>query len=224
MWTRQCKQLQQQRLRLASQGRTLALTQGVRLSNAWWQPASWEVLTSRLSVNLVKHLGIFRRVILVVEEEIQQLRTEVLAVRPAAGQPKYAGDWSLEVVEAEVCDWKRFTSWRKAGSYCGLTGGVSASGQAHADLSITKAGNRRLRSALVEMAWRMVHHQPGYWLTRKWAPILDPRAKGHRRSRKKAIVAYARQLFIDLWKWKTGRITAEALGWEMTGAPSPVRC
>jgi hypothetical protein len=65
------------------------------------------------------------------------------------------------------------------------------------------------------MAWRLALHQPNYWLTQKWAPILSPKAKAHRRNRKKAIVAYARQLFVDLWKWKTGRTTAEHLGWEM---------
>jgi hypothetical protein len=27
-------------------------------------------------------------------------------------------------------------------------------------------------------------------------------------------VAYARALFVDLWKWKTGRVTAERLGWQ----------
>jgi transposase len=100
----------------------------------------------------------------------------------AEPKPKYAGDGSLEVIEAEVCDWKRFSSWRKAGSYCGLTGGVSASGQMHCDLSITKMGNRRLRTALIEMAWRLALHQPNYWLTKKWASFSP--TKAHRRSEK----------------------------------------
>jgi transposase len=91
----------------------------------------------------------------------------------------------MEVIDSEVCDWNRFSSWRKAGSYSGLTGGVSASGQSHNDLSITKVGNRRLRTALIEMAWRLVLHQPNYWLTKKWAPVIGPQAKAHRRSRKK---------------------------------------
>jgi hypothetical protein len=60
-----------------------------------------------------------------------------------------------------------------------------------------------------------VRYQPDYWLTKKWAPILNSQAGAHRRNRKRAIVAYARQLFVDLWKWKTGRITAERLGWQM---------
>ena len=220
IWTRQRKQLQRQRLSVASQGRALVLTQGVAISNHWWKPLLWSRHQAALPGWLVEHLENFRKVILVLDEQRQQLQEKILAERAkrTEPQPKYAGDWTLEVIESEVCDWNRFGSWRKAGSYCGLTGGVSASGQAHADLAITKAGNRRLRAALIEMAWRLAVHQPHYWLTKKWAPILDPRAKAHRRLRKKAIVAYARQLFIDLWKWKTGRITAEQLGWEMVVA------
>ena len=217
VWPRQRKQLQGQRLSLASQGRGLVLTQGVSIDNLWWQEAKWKKHQTDLAPWLLAHLEIFRTVILALDEQIRQIDQKILGERKAKAQPKpkYAGDASLEVVEAEVCDWHRFGSWRKAGSYCGLTGGVSASGQSHSDLSITKVGNRRLRTALIEMAWRLVLHQPHYWLTKKWAPILSSEARAHRRLRKKAIVAYARQLFVDLWKWKTGRTTAEHLGWEM---------
>lgn len=218
VWPRQRKQLQGQRLSLASQGRGLVLTQGVSIDNLWWQEAKWKRHQSELAPWLLAHLEIFRKVILALDEQIEQIDQKILGERKAKAEPKpkYAGDASLEVIEAEVCDWQRFGSWRKAGSYCGLTGGVSASGQSHSDLSITKVGNRRLRTALIEMAWRLALHQPNYWLTQKWASILSPKAKAHRRLRKKAIVAYARQLFVDLWKWKTGRITAEHLGWEMS--------
>jgi len=217
VWPRQRKQLQGQRLSLASQGRSLVLTQGVAIDNLWWQEARWKRHQGTLDAWLLTHLEIFRRIILAVDAEIVRIDKKILAERLAMAQPKpkYAGEGSLEIIEAEVCDWHRFGSWRKAGSYCGLTGGVSASGQSHSDLSITKRGNRRLRTALVEMAWRLALHQPDYWLTKKWAHILGPGVKAHRRSRKQAIVAYARALFVDLWKWKTGRITAEQLGWQM---------
>jgi transposase len=216
-WPRQRKQLQGARLSMASQGRALVLVQGVAIDNMWWQKTAWEGHLKVLPSWLIEHLEIFRKIILSMEEEIDQIDQQILAARKAQAEPKpkYAGDGSLEVIESEVCDWNRFGSWRKAGSYCGLTGGVSASGQSHADLSITKVGNRRLRTALIEMAWRLALHQPDYWLTKKWAHILSAKAKAHRRSRKKAIVAYARQLFVDLWKWKTGRISAQSLGWEM---------
>ena len=216
-WPRQRKQLQGQRLSLASQGRSLVLTQGVAIDNLWWQETRWQAHQSQLAAWLLPHLEIFRRIILALDAEIHLIDQKILAERRTRVQPrpKYAGEGSLEVIEAEVCDWKRFSSWRKAGSYCGLTGGVSASGQTHSDLSITKRGNRRLRTALIEMAWRLALHQPDYWLTKKWAHVLSPGAKAHRRNRKKAIVAYARALFVDLWKWKTGRVTAERLGWQM---------
>ena len=66
---------------------------------------------------------------------------------------------------------------------------MSASGQSSADLSITKAGNRRLRTDLVELAWRLLLYQPEYYLVNKWKHILlNPKA--HRRARKRAIIAH----------------------------------
>jgi hypothetical protein len=35
---------------------------------------------------------------------------------------------------------------------------------------------------------------------------------------KRAIIAFARQLLIDLWRWQTGRHTPEQPGWVMTPA------
>ena len=42
--------------------------------------------------------------------------------------------------------------------------------------------------------------------------------KASRAARKKAIVAIARQLAVDLWRWRTGRVTAAQLGWVMMEA------
>ena len=216
-WPRQRKQLQGQRLSVASPGRSLVLTQGVASDNLWWQEARWKKHQGNPASWRMAHLEVFRRMILAVDEEIGQIGKKILAQRQARAQskPKYAGEHSLEVIAAEVGDWNRFGSWRKAGSDCDLRGGVSASGQSHCDLSVTKRGNRRLRTAWVEMAWRLALHQPDYWLTKKWASLLSSKAKAHRRNRKKAIVACARNLFVDLWKWKTGRITAERSGWQI---------
>ena len=72
---------------------------------------------------------------------------------------------------------------------------------------MTKHGNPRLRAALVELAWRLVRFQPNYKPVVKWRQILATGA-----ARKKAIVAVARQLAVDLWRIKTGRLSAEELG------------
>jgi transposase len=121
------------------------------------------------------------------------------------------------VIEREVGDWHRFANRRQVGSYTGLCGGVSASGQTCHLLPITKHGNVRLRTALIELAWRLVVWQPDSKLVKKWQPVLS-RPKASKGARKKAIVAIARQVAVDLWRWKTGRAKPEAFGWTMVGA------
>ena len=78
--------------------------------------------------------------------------------------------------------------------------------------SVTKHGNGRLRAALVELAWRMVRFQPRYHPVQKRLAVLaeEPELPGRRR--KKAIVAVARQLAVDLWRFHTGRCTPRILG------------
>ena len=89
----------------------------------------------------------------------------------------------------------------------------------HCDLSLTKAGNQRRRHSLIEAAWRWVGYQPQSRLMQRWGEILrHPRA--HKRLRKRAIVAVARSLLVDLWRWRTGRATPEQLGWVMLEAPA----
>jgi len=211
---RQRQQLREQRLSLAAQGRSLMLLHGRRESNHWWKEARWERLKSELAAWLVERLKVFRDLIVTVDEAVGQLTGELEAKAPKA-LPKGMGRLTYEAVETEVAAWDRFKNRRQVGSYAGLTGGVSASGESCADLSITKAGNRRLRTDLVELAWRLLLYQPKYYLVQKWkAVLLNPKA--HRRARKRAIVAFARQLLIDLWRWQTGRRTPEQLGWVMT--------
>ena len=213
---RQRQQLREQRLSLAAQGRSLMLLHGRRESNHWWHPARWARLEPELASWLVERLKVFRELIVTVDQTVRQLTRELEAKAPKV-LPKGMGRLTYEAVETEVAAWDRFKNRRQVGSYAGLCGGVSASGQSSADLSITKAGNRRLRTDLVELAWRLLLYQPKYYLVKKWKPVLL-NTKAHARARKRAIVAFARQLLIDLWRWKTGRRTPEQLGWVMTEA------
>ena len=66
--------------------------------------------------------------------------------------------------------------------------------------SVTKHGNPRLRAALVEFAWRLVRFQPHYKPVVKWRQMLAKGALATGAARKKAIVAVARQLAVDLWE------------------------
>lgn len=212
--SRQRDQLRRKRLSFAAQGRMLLLSQGYRWSNSWWQEARWENLKNEVPAWLVGQLEVFQRVIEFVDKEVKLL-TVTVAQKAPQRLPKSMGALSHEVIEHEIKDWNYFKNRRQIGSYSGLTGGVSGSGERRSDLSITKAGNRRLSSCLIECAWRMVLKQPDYWLVKKWRGVLlNP--KVHLRRRKQAIVAFARQMLIDIWKWKTGKVSPESLGWQMT--------
>lgn len=213
--SRQREQLKREVHRVAAQGRSLLLSQGHREQRGWWQAKHWQRLQTHLASWLLERLEIFRRVLERLTTELAAATVALENVAPAV-RPKGLGGLSYEEVEREVCDWHRFRNRRQIGSYTGLCGGLSASGQSRQLLSITKHGNVRLRTALVELAWRMVLWQPACRLVRKWWPVVG-NPKATRAAKKKAIVAMARQLAVDLWRWRTGRVQPETLGWVMVG-------
>jgi transposase len=215
--SRQREQLKREVQRVAAQGRSLLLTQGWREKKGWWQETGrWPQLKGKLPVWLVQRLEIFRRVLNTLTGELDAATSALEQAAPAL-RPKGLGGLSYEVVEREIGDWRRFTNRRQVGSYTGLCGGVSASGKSTHLLPITKHGNVRLRTALIELAWRLVLWQPQSRLVQKWWWVVGS-PKATKAARKKAIVAMARQMAVDLWHWRTGRAQAQTLGWVMVGA------
>lgn len=215
--SRQREQFKREVKRVAAQGRSLLLSQGLRECKAWWEGRRWDALKDKLVAMpwLVERLEAFQRVLESLTKELKRATTAVEAAAPAQ-RPKGLGGLTYETVQREVIDWQRFNNRREIGSYTGLCGGVSASGQSRFLLPITKHGNVRLRTALVELAWRMLLWQPESKLVKKWRPVLAA-VRATKAARKKAIVAMARQLAIDLWRWRTGRVTSQQLGWVMVG-------
>jgi transposase len=213
--SRQRKQLQKKRLSVATQGRMLLLGQGHKVSNQWWKKFSWERLSTKLEPWLLESLEVYREIIEFIDLKEKSLVKKIQAAA-CTQQPVGLGRLTSEELDREVCDWNRIKNPKSAGSFAGLTGGLSASGDYHCDLPITKAGNRRLRTILIELAWRWVRYQSQSPLVQRWSKaLLNPKA--HRRGRKRAIVALARQLWIELWRWRTGRKSPEELGWRMAG-------
>lgn len=213
--SRQREQLRREVQRVAAQGRSLLLTQGYREKKGWWEPERWETLKSKLPDWLLGRLEVFRRVLSLLITELEKA-TEALAKAAPPKRPKGLGGMTYEVVEREVGDWNRFRNRRQVGSYTGLCGGISASGQTTRLLPITKHGNARLRTALIELAWRLVIWQRESRLVKKWWGVLGD-AKATKGRKKKAIVAIARQMAVDLWRWRTGKVEPATLGWTMIG-------
>lgn len=213
--SRQREQLKREVQRVAAQGRGLLLTQGHREKKGWWEEKRWERLHVRLPAWLVERLEVLRRVLATLSSELDAASTALEASAPAT-RPKGLGGLTYEVVEREVGNWDRFDNRRQVGSYTGLCGGVSGSGPRTHLLPITKHGNVRLRTALIELAWRLVLWQRDCGLVKKWWHVFG-NPKATKAARKKAIVAMARQMAVDLWRWRTGRVQPEALGWKMVG-------
>jgi transposase len=96
--------------------------------------------------------------------------------------------------------WRDFANRRQVGACVGLVPQPYDSGDSHSDQGISKQGNRRVRALLIEMAWMWLRYQPHSQLARWFAKRT---AGDHKRGRRVAIVAVARRLAIDLWRYLT---------------------
>lgn len=207
--SRQREQLMSHRLRLEAQGRSLLLFNGLRLKGRWWHPLQWSKLQSQLSQPLLELLTVLYRLLLAVQKQLEQATARLQKV--ATPQPCGVGALTSQVLEREILDWSRFKNRRQVASLTGMCPGVHASGGRTRSGPITKHGNRRIRTALIELAWRSVRFQPDYGPMKKWRPVLQNN-RATSAQKKKAIVALGRRLAIDLWRINTGRSTAIKLG------------
>jgi len=104
--------------------------------------------------------------------------------------------------------YRQFNNCRQVGGYVGLTPSPFNSGKMTRDQGISKAGNPKARTIMLELAWLWVRHQPNSPLT-IWFRERVGTAKG--RIRRIAIVAVARKLLIALWRYlETGVVPTGA--------------
>ncbi len=150
-----------------------------------------------------------REIILALEAQVAALEAELLARVPGQARPKGLGELSLVTLDAEICDWKRFHNRKQMGSYTGCCPGEHSSGGKRRVGCIDRMGNGRVRALLVEAVWRFLKWQPGWKAAQKMkVKLADGTAM-----EKKTVIALARQLAVDLWRWRTGRCTMAELGW-----------
>jgi transposase len=115
------------------------------------------------------------------------------------------GAW---VLVKEVFGWRRFANRRELAGCVGLAPTPYASGDSQIEQGISKAGNKRARALLVELAWSWLRWQPDsaltQWFNRRFAG-------GGKRMRRVGIIALARKLAIALWRYlQHGEIPAGA--------------
>jgi len=207
--SRQREQVRRHRQRLEAQGRTLMLGFGHRVRGRWWQPERWRLLAKDLPAPVAGMAESLRGLILVLHEQVEALGAELEKQAPATGRILGLGRLTEVIIGREILDWNAFKNRRAVASITGLCPSEWSTGNSRRQGPISKCGRPRLRHALIEAAWRLVGFQPHYGPVKKWAAVM---AAGNRPARKKAAVAIARQLAVDLWRIHTGRCTAAALG------------
>jgi transposase len=108
---------------------------------------------------------------------------------------------------------RQFDNRRQIAAYAGLAPSPWRSGSIDREQGVSKAGNPRLRTTMIQLSWLWLRHQPGSALSR-WFNERVSRSGG--RGKKVAIVALARKLLIALWKYAVSGVVIE--GAVMTAA------
>jgi transposase len=206
---RQREQLVKVRKVLEAQGRSLMVNHGLEPVKNWWKRINFGALDLPGWMKELLHNS--QPILVALQEKIQTLTLQLEAAAQSS-QPRGLGKMTSVIIDREIGDWRRFNNRRQIASYTGLCPGEYSSGNTRVQSCVTKHGNPRLRAALVELAWRLVRFQPHYKAVLKWKERLGKGQLTTGGARKKAIVALARQLAIDLWRVRTGRLSAEALG------------
>ncbi|ESX14998.1 transposase [Mesorhizobium sp. LSJC264A00] len=101
---------------------------------------------------------------------------------------------------------RHFDNRRQVAAYAGLAPSPWQSGSVDHDQGISKAGNPRLRTTLIQTAWLWLRHQPRSALT-LW--FQDRVKHNGGRLKKATIVALARKLLVALWKYVSAGVVIE---------------
>lgn len=111
---------------------------------------------------------------------------------------------NFAAVLAREVFYRPFAGRRQLAGYVGLTPMPFQSGSVDRDRRISRAGNPRARTTMIQLAWLWLRYQPGSALARWFRERVGALAG---RTRRIAIVAMARKLLIALWAFvETGAV------------------
>ena len=209
-WKRQVR-------RLENHGRALRIEhEHETLEAGWAGPRKWKRIGPQCSEFVRGQLQPVMEQIRSAKANLDRLTREIEALVKEQTIPVGLGALTVSLIEGEVCDWQRFNKRKAVGSYTGCCPSEHSSGGVQRFGAIDRHGNKHLRVLLVEAVWRLLRWQPQWHARQKYLARLKHGAS----LKKKIAVALARQLAIDLWRWRTCRATAAELGWRVASVPS----
>jgi transposase len=211
---REREHLVQEKLRLVNRIEALLFTQGIRArpSLRSWERDLAELRTGdgrALPPLLRAELDRLRRRLVLILELIRETETERAEALAAAAHDATArkitalqrirgvGANFAAVLGREVF-YRSFANRRQLASYVGIAPTPHQSGGTDRDRSISRAGNARARTTLIQLAWLWLRYQPGSALA-TWFRERVGALQG--RTRRIAIVAMARRLLVALWRY-----------------------
>ncbi len=221
---RERERLVQEKLRIENRIEALLFTQGIRErpSLRSWERKMTELRTGdgrgmppllRAELDRLR-----RRLVLVLEliREVEAERAEALAAtiddamtqKITALQRIHGIGVNFATVLVREVLYRSFANRRQIASYVGITPMPYQSGGMDRDRSISRAGNPRARTTLIQLAWLWLRYQPGSALA-AWFRERVGTLQG--RTRRIAIVAMARRLLIALWRYVETGVTPEGI-------------
>jgi transposase len=130
----------------------------------------------------------------------KDLREEVLPEKDVLQSVPGVGPITSSIFRAEIFDPRRFETAEQVANYIGLAPIISQSGSSNGFSRLIPCGQSKLRSTLIEAAWRLMAQE-------EWASKFYHRILSHCGKAQKAIVALARKLAIILWcLWLENRL------------------
>jgi transposase len=203
--------------RLENHGRALRIEhEHESLSAGWAGPRKWKQIAPQCSEFVRTQLAAVVEQIRAAKTQLEHLSQQLEALVAEEKIPAGLGALTVSLIDGEVCDWQRFRHRKAVGSYTGCCPSEHSSGGVQRFGAIDRHGNKHLRVLLVEAVWRLLRWQPNWHARVKYLQKLKHGAS----LKKKIAVALARQLAIDLWRWRTGRASAAELGWTLPASPS----
>ena len=211
---REREHLVQERQRLENRMEALLFTQGIR-----GRPSlrSWERDIAKLRTGdgralpclMQAELNRLRRQLVLILELIHEMeaeRAKALAAKGYDAMTRKIVDLqrirgigaNFSTVLAREVLYRSFANRRQLASYVGIAPMPYQSGGMDRDRSISRAGNPRARTTLIQLAWLWLRYQPGSALS-DWFRGRVGTLQG--RTRRIAIVAMARKLLIALWRY-----------------------